>query len=51
MSKVDYEKELDATARVATSDVPDVEQSSTPQDEREVFKTTADGENYRTVSW
>jgi hypothetical protein len=50
-SKIDYEKDASLTARVATNDVIDVEQPVTQQDELEVFKSTADGENYRTVSW
>lgn len=50
-STIDYEKKGNLTARVATDDVTDVERPATQQDELEVFKSTADGENYRTVSW
>ena len=44
----DVEKGASGGSHVMTTEVHDVEPSS---DEQEVFKTTADGENYRTVSW
>jgi hypothetical protein len=47
-SSYDAEKDAGAGSHVTTSEVHDFEPAS---EEREVFKATADGENYRTVSW
>jgi len=49
MSGLDVEKDAAGGSLVRTADVYDHEDF--PSEEHEVFKATADGENYRTVSW
>lgn len=47
MSGLDVEKDAAGGSVVRTADVYE----DPPSEEHEVFKATADGENYRTVSW
>ncbi|KAK1925999.1 transmembrane amino acid transporter protein-domain-containing protein [Papiliotrema laurentii] len=50
VSVLDVEKDAGSGSLVNTADVHDVHDES-PSEDQEVFKTTVDGENYRTVSW
>lgn len=50
MSSTDLEKNYKGDTAVVNTD--DVESPlASPPEEHEVFRQTADGENYRTVSW